>query len=208
MRGGREKKIILTGFEPFGGMAVNPSWEGVRLVPDHIGSGASGGARIIKLRLPVVFGKAYEILENCMNETCPDGVILTGLAGGRQDVTPEVIAVNVMDARIADNSGFKPQWERIDPAGPDGLFSTLPNLELIGAVNDAGISASLSFSAGTFVCNDLFYRTMAGIAKKGLSAPFPAGFIPVPDMEPARIAKTLKTCLNALSEYIDRMNNI
>ncbi|MBO4327306.1 MAG: pyroglutamyl-peptidase I [Clostridia bacterium] len=194
---GKEFKIILTGFEPFGGAAVNPSWEGVKLVPERIIAGSSS-AEVVKVRLPVVYGRAYEVLKAEMADEKPDAVICTGLASGRKSVTPEVIAVNLMHASSADNSGFRPSWEKIDPAGPDGLFSTLPNLEMVSAVNSLGISSSLSFSAGTYVCNDLFYRLMRGNISCGFYKSFPAGFIHVPDIAPEQIASALTACIKTV----------
>jgi pyroglutamyl-peptidase len=100
-------KILITGFEPFGGYAVNPSSEAVGLLPDQI-----DGTDIIKKVLPVVFGDAADQLTEMIRETVPDAVICTGLAAGRKGITPELIAVNIRDARIPDNAGRQPEWEK------------------------------------------------------------------------------------------------
>ncbi len=196
---GDDTKIILTGFEPFGGMDKNPSWDGVSLVPDTISNNKGEQISVIKLRLPVVFSGAFELLKDKIISVRPSCVICTGLAASRSDITPEVIAVNVMSGRIADNSGFRPDWEKIDPCGPDGLFSTLPYREMVSAVNALGISSSLSFSAGTFVCNDLFYRLMKYAVTEDNARQFKAGFIHVPDIDPGLIAKALCECVRTVS---------
>ena len=166
-------KILITGFEPFGGDAVNPSSEAVGLLPDQI-----DGTDIIKKVLPVVFGDAADQLTEMIRETVPDAVICTGLAAGRKGITPELIAVNIRDARIPDNAGRQPEWEKILSDGPDGLFSTLPIREMTKAMSAAGIPAEISKSAGTYVCNEVMYRLLSFCRKEypGMRA----GFIHLP----------------------------
>lgn len=166
-------KILVTGFEPFGGEAVNPSSIAVNLLPEQIDD-----ADIIKRVLPVVFGKAADQLTELISYELPDAVICTGLAAGREGITPEQIAVNMRHARIPDNAGAQPKQEKILPDGEDGLFSTLPVREMVQAMNDAGIRAEISESAGTYVCNEVMYRLLDFCRKE-----FPdmkAGFIHVP----------------------------
>lgn len=165
------KTILITGFQPFGGESINPSYEAVKRLPDEI-----DGNRIIKLELPVVFGKAAEILARKIEELKPDAVISVGQAGGRNAITPELIGVNVDNGRIPDNDGNQPVWEPISKSGPDGLFTRLPVHEMVKSMNDAGISASVSMTAGAYVCNDLMYRTLLATDGSGL----PCGFIHVP----------------------------
>ncbi len=164
-----ERTILLTGFDPFGGEKINPSCEAVKLLPDTL-----DGFRLVKLEVPTVFGKGPDLAAAAARELKPCAVVCTGQAGGRKAVTPEVVAVNLRHARIADNAGAQPEWEKIDPAGPDGLFTTLPVREMVAGMTEAGLPAALSFSAGTFVCNELMYRMLREEA-----APF-AGFIHVP----------------------------
>ncbi len=166
-------KILVTGFEPFGGEAVNPSSIAVGLLPEQIDE-----ADIIKKVLPVVFGDAADELIEMIREELPDAVICTGLAAGREGITPELIAVNMRHARIPDNAGAQPEQEKILPDGEDGLFSTLPIREMVQAMNDAGIHAEISEAAGTYVCNEVMYRLLDCCQKE-----FPdikAGFIHLP----------------------------
>lgn len=168
-------KVLVTGFEPFGGSAVNASWEAVRRLPDKI-----GGAEICKLRLPVVFGEAGAILSRCMKEERPDAVISVGQAEGRDKITPERIAVNLRDARIPDNRGNQPQEESVVPEGPDGIFATIPVKRIAEALRAAGIPAGVSGSAGTYVCNDVMYQALWSVGEMD-SRPA-AGFIHVPGL--------------------------
>lgn len=165
------KTILISGFEPFGGESVNPSFEAVRRLPDEI-----GGIRLVKTELPVAFARAAELLLEQIREIGPDAVIAVGQAGGRAALTPELIAVNIQNGRIPDNDGKQPAWAPILEGGPDGIFSRLPVREMAAAVNEAGIRAELSFSAGAYVCNDLMYRVLAATEESGL----PFGFIHVP----------------------------
>ncbi len=165
------KTILITGFQPFGGESINPSYEAVKRLPDEI-----GGNRIVRMELPVVFGMAADILAAAIGEIRPDAVISVGQAGGRSAVTPELIAVNVDNGRIPDNDGNQPDWEPIRKGGPDGVFSRLPVHRMVKAMTDAGIKASVSMSAGAYVCNDLMYRTLISDAAAGI----PCGFIHVP----------------------------
>ena len=165
------KKLLITGFDPFGGESVNPSWEAVKLLPDQI-----GGYEIHKLQIPTVFGLAPRTVLEKAAEIQPDVIISVGQAGTRAAVTPERIGINVRDARIADNAGISPKDESIVPGGPDGLFSTLPVKAMIGAIQAAGLPGAISNTAGTFVCNDVLYSLLHHYAGTHVRC----GFIHVP----------------------------
>ncbi|MER7208687.1 pyroglutamyl-peptidase I [Streptosporangium sp. NPDC000239] len=145
--------VLLTGFEPFDGSSVNPSWEAVGLVQ---------GVRAV--RLPCVFGESLERLRAAVAEHDPSVVVCVGQAGGRPDVTVERVAVNLDDARIPDNAGRQPIDEPVVRGGPAAYFATLPVKACVAAARAASVPASVSQSAGTFVCNHLFYGLMHLIA--------------------------------------------
>lgn len=149
------KKLLITGFDPFGGETVNPSWEAVQLLPETV-----SGWQLHKLEVPTVFGKAAEVVLAAAEEIAPDAILCVGQAGGRSAVTPEVVAINLREARIADNEGVQPQNEPVVPHGPAAYFATVPVREMVSAINAAGITAALSYSAGAFVCNDLLYALL------------------------------------------------
>ena len=147
--------ILITGFEPFGGQSVNPSWEAVSALPERIGA-----YRLEKLRLPVEYGEAARRVLAKARELSPQVILCVGQAGGRDSVTPEVIGINLREASIPDNAGAAPAGTPIDPDGPDGIFSTLPVREMAEAIRARGIPALLSYSAGAYVCNDLMYTLL------------------------------------------------
>lgn len=149
------KKLLITGFDPFGGETVNPSWEAVRLLPEEIGA-----CRLTKLQIPTVFGRAAETVLAAAEKLQPDVILCIGQAGGRSGVTPEVVAINLREARIPDNAGSQPADVSVVENGPAAYFATVPVRAMVKAVNDAGISAALSYSAGTFVCNDVLYSLL------------------------------------------------
>lgn len=166
-----EKKLLITGFEPFGGQAVNPSWEAVALLPDRIGPWL-----LTKLRIPVEYGNAARLILEKAGDLAPDAIISVGQAGGRSAVTPEVIGINLREAAAPDNAGRLCRGEPIDPQGPDGIFSTLPVREMVKAMEEKGIPAKLSYSAGAYVCNDVLYSLLLRFRGSGVRA----GFIHVP----------------------------
>lgn len=168
--------VLITGFAPFGGEAVNPSWEAVRRLPDRIGD-----AQILKMEIPVAFGKAGIVLEKGMSQYSPDIVICVGQAGGRAEITPEKAAINYRDATIADNEGFRPADCPVLAGGPAAYFTTLPVRKMVQRMQDAGIPARVSYSAGTFVCNDLMYTLLHLTAAEDQG--IRAGFIHVPYSE-------------------------
>ncbi len=175
-------RILYTGFSPFGGETVNPAWEAVRRLPDTV-----AGAQILRMELPTSFRASGDLLASAMERLRPDAVICVGQAGGRAAVTPERIAVNLMDAAIPDNDGFRPVDMPICPGGPAAYFSTLPLRRIEAAVRAEGIPAALSCSAGTYVCNCLMYRLL-GLAERSRT-PVRAGFIHVPYAEEQCVGK-------------------
>ncbi len=150
------KKLLITGFEPFGGEEINPSWEAVSRLPDQINRYA-----LTKRLIPVVFGRAAESVLCAAEEIRPDVILCIGQAGGRGAITPELVAINLRYAKIPDNEGYQPKDEPIIPSGQCAYFSTLPVRRMAEAMNDAGIASQVSYSAGAYVCNDLFYTLLS-----------------------------------------------
>ena len=165
------KHLIITGFDPFGGETVNPSWEAVSRLPDIIGD-----YRLTKLQIPTVFGTAADTVLAAAAEDAPDVILCVGQAGGRDAVTPERIAVNMASARIPDNRGNQPVETPILPGAPDGIFSTVPVAAMADAITAAGLPGKISNTAGTFVCNDTLYRLLHRFAGTAVRA----GFVHVP----------------------------
>ena len=149
------KKLLITGFEPFGGEEINPSWEAVSRLPDEI-----GGYTLTKLRVPVVFGEAAQVVLATAEELMPDAILCVGQAGGRGSITPELVAINLRYAKIPDNKGQQPKDEPVTKEGTQAYFSTLPVRQMAEAIAAAGVAAQVSYSAGAYVCNDLFYTLL------------------------------------------------
>ena len=147
--------ILVTAFDPFGGETVNPAQLAVAQLPDTIGDHT-----IIKSVVPTVFGASADLVIEKMDALSPDAVVCIGQAGGQDAITPERVAINIMDATIADNAGVIPADAPIVPDAPAAYFSTLPVKAMVAAINAAGIPAKLSNTAGTFVCNQLLYRCL------------------------------------------------
>lgn len=166
---------MLTGFEPFGGDGTNPSWDAVRLVADQH---RDDGYELVTAELPCEFGRSLAVLRELVEAHSPDVVVCVGQAGGRTGVTPERVAVNLDDARIPDNAGHQPIDVPVVEGGPAAYFGTLPVKACVEALHGAGIPASVSHTAGTFVCNHVFYGLM-----HLLTTEFPhvrGGFVHVP----------------------------
>jgi pyroglutamyl-peptidase len=174
--------VLVTGFEPFGGDDTNPSWEICRVLP-----GAVGRARIHTLRVPTEFRRAIETVAAEIERLEPDVVLLLGQAGGRAALCVERVAINVDDARIADNAGWQPVDEPVAPSGPAAYFATVPVKAMTAAIRAAGVPAEVSNSAGTFVCNHLLYGVLHFLAASGRAAR--AGFIHVPWLESQAAAR-------------------
>ena len=147
--------ILVTGFDPFGDDIINPAIEAVKKLPDEI-----NGAEIIKLEIPTVFGKSAEVVREAMKKHKPDYVLNIGQAGGRFEMTPERVAINVDDARIPDNEKKQPVDEVIKEDGEPAYFSSLPIKAMVEYMKKENIPASVSNSAGTFVCNHIMYQTL------------------------------------------------
>lgn len=166
-------KVLITGFDPFGGAEINPAYEAVKQLPETIKN-----AKIIKIEIPTVFEKEGKVLEEAITHHNPDIVICVGQAGGRASVTVEKVAINLMEARIPDNDGKKPVDKVIYEDGENAFFSNIPVKAMVRNINLHGIPAKVSYTAGTFVCNDVMYRLLYMIDRK-----FPeirGGFIHVP----------------------------
>lgn len=161
------KTLLITGFEPFGSEDRNPSWEAVKALPERIGD-----RKLIKLLLPVEFGRAAGLAVKAADECHADAVLSVGLAGGRTAVTPEAVGVNVRDAAIPDNAGLMPAGDPIEPDGPAAYFSTLPVREMTAAIAAAGVPARLSYTAGTYVCNDVLYSLLHRFSGTAVRAAF------------------------------------
>ena len=147
-------KILLTAFDPFGDQAINPALEAVKLV------NAPQGITLHKLEVPTVFGLSLETVSAAMELEQPDVVLCVGQAGGRSAVTPERLAINIMDAVSPDNQGFSPKDQPVIPGGENALFSTVPVKAMVSAIQAAGVPGQLSNTAGTFVCNQLLYGVL------------------------------------------------
>ncbi|KAA1047153.1 pyroglutamyl-peptidase I [Pseudocitrobacter sp. 73] len=167
------RTVLITGFEPFDGEAVNPSWE----VVSRLDNAIIGGCRVVARQLPCVFGEALIELNAAIDSLSPTLVLSVGQAGGRTDISVERVAINVDDARIPDNRGNQPVDTPIVANGPAAWFSSLPIKAIVSALRDVGVPASVSQTAGTFVCNHVMYgllHKLSGIPEaKG-------GFIHIP----------------------------
>ena len=171
--GKRPYKVLLTGFDPFGGEVTNPAYEAVKLLP-----GTVCGARIIKQELPTVFSQSGHTLCSAIEQNEPDLVICVGQAGGSSGLLIERVAVNLRDARIADNAGNQPCDKPVVQGGPAAYFTKLPAKNIVSTIRAAGIPAYLSYSAGSYVCNDVFYTLMHLIETERPA--LTGGFIHVP----------------------------
>ena len=166
-------KILVTGFDPFGGETVNPASETVKRLPDSV-----AGAEIIKLEIPTVCHKSLRVIDEAIAEHDPDVVLSIGQAGGRPDITVERIGINMDDCRIPDNEGNQIIDEPVFPEGPAAYFATVPIKAMVQRIQDREIPASVSNTAGTFVCNHVLYGVCHMIAVK-----YPgkrSGFIHIP----------------------------
>ena len=149
------KQLLITGFDPFGGAHINPAWEAVRRLPDRVGQW-----QVQKLQIPTVYGQAGARVLAAAQVLQPEVILCVGQAGGRSAVTPERIAVNIRDARIQDNAGNQPEGQFVVPEGPAAYFATVDVLAIRDAIQNAGIPATVSNSAGAFVCNDVLYTLL------------------------------------------------
>ena len=196
-------RVLITGFAPFGGESVNPSWQAASLVAAE----PPAGLTVTAVELPCVFGASIDALRDAIRASAPDLVVCLGQAGGRPGVTVERVGINVDDARIPDNAGNQPIDEPVVPGGPAAYFSTLPVKACVAAMREAGVPAAVSNTAGTFVCNHIAYGLGHLIATE-----FPhvrGGFVHVPwapeqvtdgaspALEPATVARGVRALLVA-----------
>ena len=205
-------KILVTGFDPFGGETVNPAYEAVKLLPDTI-----GGAQIFKLEIPTVFSLSGPAVEEGIKKYQPDVVLCVGQAGGRASISVEKVAINFVDARIPDNNGEQPLDEPLQADGPPAYFSTLPVKAMVQHVKDAGLPCYLSFTAGTYVCNSIMYNVLymcekryPGIRAGFIHVPYACGQVidkanTTPSMPLETIAKSLEYAIEAIA--IDRQDS-
>lgn len=191
------RHILVTGFEPFGGETVNPSWEVVKQLEGM----TIDDCRVVTRQLPCVFGESLTVLNSAIDELNPTVVVAVGQAGGRVDITVERVGINVDDARIPDNRGQQPIDVAIVPDGPAAWFSSLPIKAMVAAMREKGIPASVSQTAGTFVCNHVMYGLLHKIREQ---ADVKGGFIHIPYLPeqaaahagaPSMAAQTVKDAL-------------
>ena len=194
------KKLLITGFDPFGGQSVNPSWEAVRLLPERIGA-----YELTRLEIPTIYGEGAARLLRAAEGLHPDVILSIGQAGGRRGITPEVVGINLREARIPDNSGFQPVNEPIAPDGPAAYFATVPVRAMVAAMTAAGLPCALSYTAGAFVCNDVLYTLLHRCHGTAVQAGFiHVPFLPeqakegVPSMPLKDIVRALALCVGAL----------
>lgn len=191
------KKLLITGFDPFGGETINPSWEAVKLLPEFVGE-----YEVHKMEIPTVVALAAKIVLEKAEEVHPDVILCIGQAGGRSAVTPERIGINIRSARLPDNAGNQPVEQTIVPDGPDGIFSTVPVAKMAQAIQDAGLLGAVSNTAGAFVCNDTLYLLLHHYAGTDVRV----GFIHVPyllqqgtpNMPLEQIVQALAAAISAL----------
>lgn len=190
-----DKKLLITGFDPFGGETVNPSWEAVRRLPEQIGTFC-----LTKLQIPTVFGTAAAEVLRAARGMKPDAILCIGQAADRAAVTPEVIGINLRESRIADNAGNQPVNVPVLEDGAAAYFSTVPVREMVAEIKKAGIESTLSFSAGAFVCNDVLYTLLHHYQNTSTQV----GFIHVP-LIPEQ-AKGERACL-PLEEIVTALSS-
>ena len=165
------RKLLITGFEPFLGESINPSWEAVARLPDEIGVWS-----LTKLRIPVEFGVAADTVMQVAARVSPDAILCVGQAGGRDAVTPELVGINLRHSSAPDNGGYQPTDEPVVAGGADAYFSTLPVRKMAEATAAAGVPSSVSYSAGSYVCNDLLYTLLHRYRESGTRV----GFVHIP----------------------------
>lgn len=200
-------KVLITGFDPFGGESINPAWEAIKGMENVV-----DGIEIIKLQIPTVFKKSAEKLFTGIEEHKPDVVICVGQAGGRYDMTVERVAINMDDGRIPDNDGYQPIDSPVYQDGENAYFATLPIKGIVEEMKLAKIPASVSNTAGTYVCNHIMYSLLYYVSKNNLD--IKGGFIHVPFireqvvdkknvpyMELSSITEALECAVKALNKY-------
>ena len=207
-------KLLLTAFDPFGGEPINPALEAVKLVADKVGD-----VDIVKLEVPTVFGKSIVTVIAAIEKEKPDAVLCIGQAGGRYDLTPERVAINLDDASIEDNEGNQPIDTAIFEDGAPAYFSTLPIKAMVAKIQEAGVPASISDTAGTFVCNHLMYGVLYTLAKKYpdvrggfMHVPFVTSQVvkrsaPAPSLAVEQIVKGIEAAIAAIGENSENVKS-
>ena len=182
-------KILVTGFDPFGGEKINPALETIKRLPDTI-----LGAQIIKLEIPTVVGKSLAKIAEAVEKENPDVVLSIGQAGGRSEITVERVGINIDDCRIPDNEGNQPIDEPVVKGGPAAYFVTVPIKAIVENIKAHNIPASISNTAGTFICNHVCYG-VAHLAAQRTAAgkPMKSGFIHIPFLPEQAIGKPALT---------------
>lgn len=190
-------RILITGFDPFGGEKTNPSIEAVMKISEYIEN-----VDIKKLQIPTVFHKSSDVLEDAIIGFNPDAILCVGQAGGRNDISVERVAINQDDARIKDNEGNQPIDLPIRKDGKNAYFSTLPIKRIVEEIKKENIPASVSNSAGTFVCNHIMYQALYLGEKYGIKK---VGFIHVPFL-PEQVINRPNTSSMSLDNIIKGLN--
>ena len=193
------KKLLITGFEAFGGEIINPSWEAVSRLPDVVGE-----YLLRKLLIPVVFGEAAKMVIDAARKINADAVICIGQAGGRDAITPELVGINLRYASIPDNCGNQPKDEPVMKGGENAYFSTLPVREIAKAISELGVPSRVSYSAGAYVCNDVLYSLLSNYKDTAVKV----GFIHIPyspeqNKQPSMDIDTVTKALVTAIENID-----
>ena len=182
-------KILVTGFDPFGGEKINPALETIKRLPDTI-----LGAQIIKLEIPTVVGKSLAKIKEAVEKENPDVVLSIGQAGGRSEITVERVGINIDDCRIPDNEGNQPIDEPIVAGGPSAYFVTVPIKAIVEKIKANKIPASISNTAGTFICNHVCYGVAhLAAARTAAGKPMKSGFIHIPFLPEQVIGKPALT---------------
>ena len=171
-----QPKIMLTGFDAFGGASLNPSWLAVKALHGR----QIAGHRVVAVQLPTVFGESLHRLQSLLQQHQPTLVICVGQAGGRNAISLERVAINVNDAPLADNVGSQPVDTPVVPGAPAAYFTTLPIKAMLAALQRAGVAAEVSQTAGTFVCNHVFFGLMHALATQRPLRHTRGGFVHVP----------------------------
>lgn len=182
-------KILVTGFDPFGGEKINPALETIKRLPDTI-----LGAQIIKLEIPTVVGKSLAKIAEAVEKENPDVVLSIGQAGGRSEITVERVGINIDDCRIPDNEGNQPIDEPVVKGGPAAYFVTVPIKAIVENIKAHNIPASISNTAGTFICNHVCYGVAhLAAARTAAGKPMKSGFIHIPFLPEQVIGKPALT---------------
>ena len=199
------KTILLTGFSPFEGESINPT---IRVIQE-IDKMNFPKIKVVTRELPVVWGKAFDALEKYIHEIQPDSILALGQAGGRVAITPERVAINVDSFRIPDNEGNQPINELVNKNGAVAYWSTLPVQKMVDRMTHSNIPSVISNTAGTFVCNHIFYRLMDFLEKEGNIRT--GGFMHIPYLpeqviqKPGQPSMSLAMIVQGIAECIEVM---